>query len=963
MKKYLLISSLLIVSFPGHSKRKEYSDVTNSAKYSSSACQLSAHCDKNKNPYWAKFQYAADLAEKEITKIFEEKNLEYSKEYLSNTSVVDSGFDGRSQIKSLLITPKLFKGYPEAGNEKIDPEGHGTAVSGMISGKGVGFTKYVNLNIYRVTKKYGGGSVRSEALSTAIKNACSNSDIVNVSWGSSADEKGMGNPKEDSWYDYAAKKGCLIVKSSGNGGIKRYNSYNLPITAPVILISSTNSLGIESSFSSQGHIYGPGENVFTLHSHQSRVDQWRFDKYCKVENSLMAPISGTSFSSPAVAAVFSQVLTVLKVKNLVPKNPAEKIALLKRIILASGRWSKITGETLPTANAYLAVLIAKHLQAGELNYDIENLITVGQREASSVCLKSDNLCSEVNDCHQKKECLNLNRKKMYLCDEQRKEITIDLINSFNQMKESEMLSYMGSRLNAKEFGDETIAEILNKSWEQNLDEKGRIEDSDLAFDLFERAYLLEQESFVTAKRFVNFLADSYGISGIDSSGDSEFDLLFSREKTQREKDQEQKAGVVSFEEIREKKILKMFLGFSLEAQLTIIKSIPKKQYSFSADYSKVQSGFLSLLVIHQDKLNMAVREELLKNVRKLARKMSKELKDNKGYVTSLNKDKIAIFTKFEPRFLDLIRKSIKRPYLLNSPKQIQFLANYSEILLGKGKRELSSEILKEVAGRIEFLESINDQSSDKDIEHAQKMFKSINSALPKILKNIIEDKTSDLSQVSLVKKILLSKLPLAIRAKIFTFSKYISTPYQRLFYDDIEFLNKYVLARVEAASSVYSLKGYIWEDSWIYSSRSLKKVISNIYTRVKYSGNYDVSFMLPSLFELLNILSRTYENERAADKITRFQLGVISKYILNRGEKYQNLVKLNKHASTLAIYAGTEIEEILKLFRKLKLDTNNQLFTQSMDRLKKEYDSNNDRLDIGGIREEIERYFNIGEHY
>ena len=47
-------------------------------------------------------------------------------------------------------------------------------------------------------------------------------------------------------------------------------------------------------------------------------------------------------------------------------------------------------------------------------------------------------------------------------------MTIDLINSFNQMKESEMLSYMGSRLNAKEFGDETISEILNKSWEENL---------------------------------------------------------------------------------------------------------------------------------------------------------------------------------------------------------------------------------------------------------------------------------------------------------------------------------------------------------------------------------------------------------------------------------------------------------------------------------------------------------------
>ena len=75
------------------------------------------------------------------------------------------------------------------------------------------------------------------------------------------------------------------------------------------------------------------------------------------------------------------------------------------------------------------------------------------------------------------------------------------------------------------------------------------------------------------------------------------------------------------------------------------------------------------------------------------------------------------------------------------------------------------------------------------------------------------------------------------------------------------------------------------------------------------------------------------------------------------------LVKMKKYSSTLAIYAGTEIEEILEFIRKLKIDTNNQSFISSMERLKKEYDSNNDRLDIGGIREEIERYFNIGETF
>ena len=47
------------------------------------------------------------------------------------------------------------------------------------------------------------------------------------------------------------------------------------------------------------------------------------------------------------------------------------------------------------------------------------------------------------------------------------------------------------------------------------------------------------------------------------------------------------------------------------------------------------------------------------------------------------------------------------------------------------------------------------------------------------------------------------------------------------------------------------------ENAWKYSSTSLKGVISNVQTRVKYRGNYDISFMIPALFEVLDILSKT----------------------------------------------------------------------------------------------------------
>ena len=963
MRTYILVFSAFLLSHSSYAKRKDYKDVTNTAVFSRKLCQLSAHCEKNKNPYWAKFQYSADLAEEEIQSLLKSYSLDRPSLYFSNTAVLDSGFDGRSQINNLNIVPRLYKGHEDAGNEKIDPVGHGTAVAGMIAGTGVGFTKYVNLNVYRITRKHGGGSVSSKNLSNSIKKACDTSEIVNVSWGSSADEMGMKNPKEEKWFDYAAKKGCLIVKSSGNGGIKRYNSYNLPIDAPIILVSSTNSLGIESSFSSQGHIYGPGENVFTLNSHQSKVDQWRFENYCKVEGAIMAPISGTSFSSPAVAAVFSQVLTVLKIRNLVPKNPLEKITLLKKIILASGKWSQQTGESLPTANAFLAVLIAKNLDIDEVDLSIDELIEVGKRESSNICLGGDTLCSEIITCSKKKECLKVNRKKMYLCENQRKDITIDLISSFGQMKEAEMLSYMGSRLNSNDFDSTTINEILNKSWTENLDDKGRIDDSDIAFDLFERAIKLGQEEFISTQKFSDLINDSYYISGIDSLGDSGFDLLFHREKSKEELKREKEAGVVSFEKIRKKKIFNMFNNLEESKQLEILSKVPTKQYKFSEEYTKVQSGFLSLLVENKERLNHEIKNIVTQKVKDLGKSLSNELDQDKRYVTKLNESKIKIFLEADPNFLNLIKNKIKKPFFKNSSSMVNFVLNYSNILLGMDKFELSKLMLSEIDSKISFLESINSKSKSETIEKANRLYVSINKVLPQVLSNIIESKKYDESIIPLIKRVMLAKVPLAKRSNIINFSYFLSSPFQKAFYNDTEFLKKYILQIFDDVNKVYSLKGVVWEDSWENVSRSFRNMMNGLLFRVQFKKNFDTSFMVSPMIKTLDILSKVYDNEKKSKSISNFQVGFISKYILNRGEKYKSLVKRKKYSSTLAIYAGTEIAQILGFFRKLNIDKNNDLFSVAMSRLKKEYDADNDRLDIGRIREEIARHFGIGEFY
>ena len=128
-------------------------------------------------------------------------------------------------------------------------------------------------------------------------------------------------------------------------------------------MSSTNSFGKESSFSSQGDIYGPGENVYTLKSHQSQIGIWGKDKYCRVNGAVMGPISGTSFSSPSVAAVFTQVLTVLKIRGLVPKDPKSKIILLKKIILAAENGRRKMATSTPWRIVIMLCLLLKIFQA------------------------------------------------------------------------------------------------------------------------------------------------------------------------------------------------------------------------------------------------------------------------------------------------------------------------------------------------------------------------------------------------------------------------------------------------------------------------------------------------------------------------------------------------------------------------------------------------------------------------
>ena len=108
---------------------------------------------------------------------------------------------------------RIQKGDTDSGSFMIDPSGHGTGVSSVIGAEGIGFAENVFLNVYRVTKEYGGGSTSSGMLANTIIKACENNDIVNVSWGSLGDEIGKIRPEKELWYKPAMDMGCLVVKA------------------------------------------------------------------------------------------------------------------------------------------------------------------------------------------------------------------------------------------------------------------------------------------------------------------------------------------------------------------------------------------------------------------------------------------------------------------------------------------------------------------------------------------------------------------------------------------------------------------------------------------------------------------------------------------------------------------------------------------------------------------------------
>ncbi len=411
-------------------------------------CTLSKKC-KGQSLSWGPLSIGADFAEKIVD---EELAKTKNQNSLSRVAVVDTGFNMENQKSGLMISVETKKGSDTAGDINTDEGGHGTPVSGMIAGRNTGVTKNTDLSVYKITREYYEG-VESSVLAAAIEKACKdNNDIVNLSWGSSKDEQEEIDAKKELWYEVAERLGCLVVKSAGNGGVReKKGTPKTELSDPLLLVEALDSFDELASFSSTGMVASPGAGVYSLlsqdHLYGDKID----GKSCEINGNTYGPINGTSFSSPAVAGVAAQIVTVLKAKGVMPGDPKLKVKLIKSILIASQQFP----EKRNGINAYGALLIAQNISKNKQNSTVEELVEIGRASALPICEKESKVCKNVETCQERVACVENLREKTFLCKATPKQKE-ELILALNELDERKLvMSWMG-KLSKKELSENPV---------------------------------------------------------------------------------------------------------------------------------------------------------------------------------------------------------------------------------------------------------------------------------------------------------------------------------------------------------------------------------------------------------------------------------------------------------------------------------------------------------------------------
>jgi hypothetical protein len=352
----------------------------------------------------------------------------------------------------------------------------------MIAGKNTGITGHTELSVYKISQGRT-GSVGNGVIAAAIEKACKdNNDIVNVSWGSQKDELEEIIPKEELWYEVANRLGCIIIKSSGNSGIrKKRGSPQIDISDPFLTVAALDRFDELASFSTSGQVAAPGKGVFSLLSNEYVYGENTKKNSCNINGNSIGPINGTSFSSPAVAGIAAQVVTILRARNEIPDSPSDKIKLIKSILIASQSFS----ESNNGVNALAATLIAKSVTKKNANSSIEDLVQIGQSASRDICQGKDS-CPGTN-CEEKRRCsINL-RKKSLVCQLSLKD-RVAYVKNLSELGELNLLSGWASKFTDVEIANSSeLQDIFSDSFFDNILSN--------AEDIKEQAYLLSTSTF------------------------------------------------------------------------------------------------------------------------------------------------------------------------------------------------------------------------------------------------------------------------------------------------------------------------------------------------------------------------------------------------------------------------------------------------------------------------------------
>lgn len=184
-----------------------------------------------------------------------------------------------------------------------DDYGHGTFVAGIIAaatnnGKGIaGINPGAQIMSLKVTGR--DRLATSLSIYRAIRYAVDNgAAVINISLGRNAVSK-----LEQIGINYAWSMGCLVVVSSGNQGgmVAEYGPPGVPRSFSVGATDEDDEKRGTSNIGRTVVMVAPGENIYSLSSSTGKRD----GRIMPAGDSEYHTLSGTSFSSPMVAAIAS----------------------------------------------------------------------------------------------------------------------------------------------------------------------------------------------------------------------------------------------------------------------------------------------------------------------------------------------------------------------------------------------------------------------------------------------------------------------------------------------------------------------------------------------------------------------------------------------------------------------------------------------------------------------------------